>query len=116
MDVESIYEEIDNSKHCLALVEGPNDEKSLSKLGFTNIRQLDKPLYQVVEELQNEKEVLILTDLDTHGKKLYRYFYNELTKKGIHVNNRLRLILFTTPVQQIEGLSTFLERKITHIN
>lgn len=111
MDLDAIYEEIDNCQKLPVLVEGPNDQKSLEKLGFNKIVQLDKPLFQMVELLEGEEEIVLLTDLDAHGRKLYKYFYNELTKRGVKVNNRLRLLLFETQLSQIEGLFSYLQRQ-----
>ncbi len=99
-----------NARNTPVLVEGPNDKRALEKLGFTKVIHLSGPLYQMVELVEDEPEILVLMDLDSHGRKLYRYFYSELTKRGIRVNNRLRHLLFTTPVRQIEGLWNYLRR------
>lgn len=109
-EIEDLYMEMENSKNMKVLVEGPNDKKALEKLGFTDIVHLNRPLYQIVESIEGEDEIIVLTDLDSHGKKLYKYFYNELNKRGVRVNNRLRLMLFRTPVRQIEGLWSYLRR------
>jgi 5S rRNA maturation endonuclease (ribonuclease M5) len=108
--LDDIYQEIDNARNATVLVEGPKDKRSLERLGFTNVIHLHGPLYQMVEEIEGEDEVLVLTDLDSHGRHLYKYFYNELTRRGVKVNNKLRLMLFATPVRQIEGLANFLNR------
>ncbi len=110
MELEQIYTEIDNVRTKTVLVEGRNDKRALEKLGFTNIVPLSGPLYQMVEKVEDEDEVLILTDLDSHGRRLYRYFYNELTKRGVRINNRLRQMLFGTHIRQIEGLDNYLRR------
>ena len=108
--MDELIEELHNLRNTTVIVEGPNDQKALAQFGVTNIVQLDKPLYKVVEDLEEEKEVAILTDLDSHGKKLYKYFYNELTKRGVRVNNKLRILLFKTTLRQIEGLGSFIQR------
>lgn len=107
---DDLYQEIDNARHTAVLVEGPNDKRALEKLGFTNVTHLHGPLYQMVELVEDEDEVIVLTDLDMHGRKLYKYFYNELTRRGVKVNNRLRMMIFQTPVRQIEGLANYLDR------
>lgn len=109
-NLEELYREIDNARNVKVLVEGPNDKRSLEKLGFTDVVHLSGPLYQMVELIEEEDEIIVLTDLDSHGKNLYKYFYCELTKRGVRVNNRLRLALFETPVRQIEGLWSYLRR------
>lgn len=110
MDIESIYEELQSAREKAVLVEGPNDKRALDKLGFTNVVHIEGPLYKTVENLQRENEILILTDLDSHGKRLYSYFYTELTKRGVKVDNKLRLLLFKTDLRHIEGFSNWLAR------
>ena len=110
MEIDDLYREMENVKDTLVLVEGPNDKRSLERLGFHRVKTMGKPLYRIVEDLQHEEEILLLTDLDAHGKGLYKYFYRELTKRGVRVNNRLRLLILQTPVRQIEGLASFLNR------
>lgn len=109
--INEMYREIENCRHLPVLVEGPRDVRSLEKLGFLNIVRLDKPLFAMVEQLEGEEELLILTDLDDQGRKLYKYFYDEFARRGVRVNNRLRLLIFQTPIRHIEGLARFLERQ-----
>jgi 5S rRNA maturation endonuclease (ribonuclease M5) len=108
MQLDELYYELEECRRKIIIVEGPKDKRSLEKLGCTNVIHLQKPLFQTVEELQHHEEVLILTDLDEHGRKLYKYFYSELTKRGVRVNNKLRLLIFQTPIRHIEGLATYL--------
>lgn len=111
---------LEETRHVLTIVEGSKDRKALERLGFTNLIEVDGPLYRVVEVVADAAEkngtveptVAILTDLDAAGKKLYRYFYHELTRRGIRVDNRARLALFRTDVRQIEGLTGFLDRLV----
>jgi len=111
MNIDDMYQEMNNARNTLVLVEGPNDKRSLEKLGFQNIVFMNKPLYKLVELIEDAEEVMLLTDLDDHGRKLYKYFYSELTRRGVRVNNRLRIMLMQTPVKHIEGLAHYLERK-----
>ena len=111
--MEELYQEIENVKDTLVLVEGPNDKRSLEKLGFQNVVFMNKPLYKIVETHTDEEEILLLTDLDQHGRDLYRYFYDEFTRRGVRVNNRLRMILLQTQVKHIEGLYNYLQKQET---
>lgn len=90
------------------IVEGPNDEKALRELGIDNrIYQLSKrPLFQVIEAVTgNERQVIILTDLDKEGKKLYGTLSSGLQNHGVEIDNRFREWLFkNSKVRQIEGL------------
>lgn len=97
------------------LVEGKNDRAALEQLGLYNVIMLDKkPLFKVIEQLLSEeiKEIAILTDLDSEGRKLYRKLNHECSQRGIKVNNKLRhFLLRETTLGQIEGLATFLRRQ-----
>jgi 5S rRNA maturation endonuclease (ribonuclease M5) len=109
--MDDLYQEMENVKDTLVLVEGPNDKRSLEKLGFQNVVFMNKPLYKLVESYDAEEEIILLTDLDQHGRGLYKYFYQEFTKRGVRVNNRLRILLMQTPVKHIEGLFHYLQKK-----
>ena len=109
--MDDLYTEMDKVKDTLVLVEGPNDKRSLERLGFSNIVFMNKPMFKIVEQLEEEEEILLLTDLDDHGRGLYKYFYQEFTRRGVRVNNRLRIMLTQTPVRQIECLARYLEKR-----
>ncbi|MEM3154705.1 MAG: toprim domain-containing protein [Candidatus Woesearchaeota archaeon] len=98
-------------KNLLVIVEGKKDAESLYEVGIANVLQLKKPLFAVVEEIASKtKEVVLLTDLDDEGKKLYHELARDLQKNGVKVDNRLRELLFKTPLRHVEGLSGFLAR------
>ena len=109
LQYEQLLDALEENREKLTIVEGKNDRRALERFGFRNVRTLNKPLYQIVEEIDAE-EVLILTDLDAHGRKLYHYFFHECARRGIKVNNQLRQLLHFSEVRQIEGLSRYLER------
>jgi 5S rRNA maturation endonuclease (ribonuclease M5) len=111
MNIDDLYQEMENIKNTLVLVEGPNDKKSLEKLGFSKVVFMNRAMYKIVEQLEEEEEIVLLTDLDQHGKGLYKYFYQEFTRRGVRVNNRLRILLTQTPVRHIEGLAHYMEKK-----
>lgn len=105
-----IFPEIAKIKHKLAIVEGRKDKRALESLGFRKIITLNKPLYKIVENIK-ANEVMILTDLDREGKKLYKQLLQELNRNGIKVDNKLRNWLFkNTKLRQIEGLPKYLNR------
>ena len=96
-------------KGLLVVVEGPKDKHALESLGITNIMSLKRPLYAVVEEIASKaKEIVLLTDLDEEGKKLYHKLSVDLQKHGVKINNKLREFLFKTKLRHIEGLATYL--------
>ena len=98
--------------NILIIVEGKKDKRALEELGLTNIITLyHKPLYKIMEELP-AKEVIILTDFDKEGKKLYGKLRQECLRLGIKVNNKLRNFLIKEArISHIEGLTTFIYSK-----
>lgn len=104
-------ENLRNSKK-LIIVEGKKDKTALEKLGITNVVViLRKPLYSFIESIDAE-EVVILTDLDPEGKKLYGILKQGLQAKGIKIDNYFReYLLKSSRISQIEGLYHYLKKE-----
>ena len=96
-------------KQRLILVEGKKDKVALESLGINNIQTIaQQPFYKVAESLQ-EKEIIILTDLDDEGKKLFAKLNQYCQQHGIKIDNKPREFLFKhTTLMQIEGLPRYL--------
>lgn len=95
----------------IIIVEGKKDKEALECLGVSNIITLNKdPIYKVIEEAAKEnKKVIILTDLDKEGKKLYGRLNSGLQRFGVEVDNYFREFLFKkTKLRQIEGILSYL--------
>ncbi|MEW6063339.1 MAG: toprim domain-containing protein [Nanoarchaeota archaeon] len=90
----------------LKIVEGKKDKMALERLGIKNIMTLSKPIYKVIEDIsKNNKECIILVDLDSAGRKIYGKLKCNLQKYGVRVDDRYRIFLFkNTKIRQIEGL------------
>jgi len=104
------------SSGILVIVEGKNDRKALQSFGIKNIKELSKmPLFEVVEDVASEnKECIILTDLDKKGKELYGKLNSGLQRYGVRVDNSFRNFLFKkTKIRQIEGILSLLSKKQT---
>ena len=98
----------------IIVVEGKEDIRALRNLGITNTLQLNRqPLYKIVERLVSlETEVIILTDLDKAGKKLYAKLNHELNQFGVKIDNKFRHFLFKhTTLRQIEGIDSYVEKR-----
>ncbi|VVB80933.1 Toprim domain protein [uncultured archaeon] len=107
-EIRELLDEI-KQKNLLVIVEGKKDVQALQSLGITNVLSLKKPLFAVVEEVAGRaEEVVLLTDLDEEGKKLYHELSINLQKHGVKINNHLREFLFKTQLRQVEGLATYL--------
>ena len=107
--IEEWKEQLQNSNK-LIVVEGKKDKFALNSLNINNIFVLNnKPLYQVVEEVANiSKDVIILTDLDSEGKKLYSILNSDLQKNGVKVDKIFREFLIrNTKLVCIESIENF---------
>jgi 5S rRNA maturation endonuclease (ribonuclease M5) len=97
----------------LIIVEGFRDRNALAKLGIDKIRifVLNMPIFALTELVASRtKKVIILTDLDAQGKKLYSKLKQDLTAHGIEVDNYFREFLFrNTKLTHIEGIATYFE-------
>ncbi|MBS3128563.1 toprim domain-containing protein [Candidatus Woesearchaeota archaeon] len=113
----SFLEKIKEEK-TLIIVEGKKDKRALELRGIdiNQIVLLGKPLFLVVEEIVQKideehlpKRVVLLTDLDVEGRKLYSTLCQDLNTHGIQINNELRNFLSkNTKLKQIEGLTSYL--------
>jgi 5S rRNA maturation endonuclease (ribonuclease M5) len=111
--INEIFAVIEKEKDMLVIAEGKKDYEALKKLGFEKILALKgKPLYEIAEQV-SEKRVLVLTDLDAEGKKIYAAITGQLRTRGIHVDDTLRNLLFKTELRHIEGLFNYLKKALT---
>lgn len=85
---QKVREEIDVliERDVLIVVEGLKDERSLRSLGVKKVMVLKGPLFSVVERLVGEDEVVILTDLDAQGRKLFSILKRDAQRLGVRVN------------------------------
>ena len=94
----------------LVIVEGKKDKKALQSLGIKNIIELNKkPIFEIIEYVSsNNKDCIILTDLDKKGKQLYGKLNSCLQRFGVRVDNKFRNFLFRhSKIRQIEALDKF---------
>lgn len=108
--METIAEWIESLRDSnkLILVEGKKDKQKLEMLGLKNIITIsNKPLYKTIENISEVcKEVVILTDLDHEGRKLYSKLKHQCQRNGIKVDRKYREFLFSnTKMTQIEGIN-----------
>ena len=103
--MDSIEEWIKELKKAnkLIIVEGKKDKKALENQGITNIITFSNTPHFKIEDIQ-EKEVIILTDLDAQGKKLFSILRHHLQKRGVKIDDRFRDFLFKEKISHIEGI------------
>lgn len=108
---ENIIKNIGTIKdmNYLVIVEGKKDMKTLNNFGINNVVSLkNRPLFEIVENV-NDREVVLLTDLDSEGRKLFNKLRHLLQRRGVKINNILRNNLFRTKLRNIEGLDSYLK-------
>ncbi|WP_457640511.1 toprim domain-containing protein [Persephonella sp.] len=94
-----------NQEGIVILVEGKNDEIKLKKIGISNTLSLKgKKFYDILEEVENCKEVVLLFDLDKQGEKIFNKFFQLLQREGIPVNTAFREYLKNFDLKEIEKI------------
>lgn len=100
-----------SKSNVLVIAEGVKDKRALAKFGIKRVKTLSKrAIYRVVEEVvETDSNVIILTDLDKEGKRLFKLLNHPLCQHGVHVDKKFREFLFKeTKLRQIEGLKTYI--------
>ena len=119
-DLTELMEELEAIKKSgiKVIVEGKLDKEALNELGIDNVyvlhkigRGLSEGIEQFIETLKKKETIALLTDLDSQGEEYYKLIKDELSKNGIKINNKLRIILKDLKVSHIEGLSSFVSDK-----
>ena len=88
-DVEELLKILEENKDKQVIVEGKRDKKALCSLNFTNVVTINKGLYETVEGLK-EKEVLLLTDFDSEGKRIAKKLNTLLQRLCYKVDRNTR--------------------------
>ena len=97
-----------SNEDSLIVVEGKKDKIALNRLGIENIYLINKPIYSLIDMLtEKNKEIVILTDLDKEGRKLYHKLKKGFQRNGIKVNDRYRKYLFKCKISHIQGLFAY---------
>ena len=108
LSIDEWVNQIAHDNSSLIIVEGKNDKKALNKLGIENVYSIDMPLYSLIETIaEKNKRVIILTDFDKQGKKLYFKIKHNLQRNGVKVNDKYRKFLSLCKIVHIEGLFTY---------
>lgn len=108
-DIEKLREWLEKIREntMQIIVEGKKDREALVKIGVDGERiiYLGMPPYRLAEELSGKtKKVIILTDLDEEGKKIYGDVKRNLNRLGVQVDTYFREGLFRySELSHIEG-------------
>ncbi len=105
--------EFSEKEKTVVLVEGKNDKQKLEKFGITHIYSIKgKKFYDILEDLENEDLVIILTDLDKQGEKISSKISSMFQREGIPVDLGFRESLKNFDIKHIEDIPTDLEESI----
>ncbi|MGC8812085.1 MAG: toprim domain-containing protein [Candidatus Aenigmatarchaeota archaeon] len=112
--IKEIQKEVKNFGGVPIIVEGKKDEKPLKKLGFQKIVKISgKPLEDILEEVRNYKSVVILTDFDEEGRKIFSKLNKLLSSHRIKVHlflrNKIKSTLKIKKIEEINSLTKFME-------
>ena len=94
------------------VVEGKKDSEALKKFGILTdqLHKTHRSLNERVEMLAQNKECILLMDLDKAGRRLHAHMKGDLQHAGVRVNSRFRNFLLTrTRLRFIEGLDTYMK-------
>ncbi len=97
-----------NTSDCVIIVEGKKDKKALVFHGIhaTRIMVLQGALHTTVDAVcLLDKTVIILTDFDSEGRKLYAQLKKGFEREGVCVDRIFREALRRyTKISHIEGM------------
>jgi 5S rRNA maturation endonuclease (ribonuclease M5) len=103
---EEVNKLLEDLRDKLLIVEGKNDKKALKSLGLKNIIAIEgRPLYEVVENIRTDKEIVILTDFDKKGREIGKRLKYLLQKHKKRINSKLRGKTMSLGKNQIEDLA-----------
>jgi len=111
---DELLSEIENAKSddSLIIVEGKKDRIALENLGLKNIfvlNETSKSICEKIEEISGKaKEVVIMTDIDKEGKKIYFLMKKAFSQMNVRINNRIRELLIKLKISHVEGLDSFI--------
>ena len=103
--IEELKRIVRDTQDVLVVVEGKNDKYAVLNLGYRRVICLNKPLFEIIEGLESEKEVIILTDLDRKGRELYHILKSGLERRGVRVLEKPRKIIKRLGYTHIEGIN-----------
>ncbi|MDQ7055960.1 MAG: toprim domain-containing protein [Persephonella sp.] len=93
------------SDGIVVIVEGKRDRDKLKKAGVEHIYSIrGRRFYDILEELENSRKVVILTDLDRQGEKICKKLSHMFQKEGIPVDTAFRESLKKFEIKHIEEI------------
>jgi 5S rRNA maturation endonuclease (ribonuclease M5) len=111
--LEEFLSYMESLSDVCVIVEGINDVRALKDIGVGVVEPIRGELSLFAERIAStHKRVVILTDLDSEGKKLYSALKKCFERLGVRVDDRPRELLFYTQLRQVEGLTRYLMNRM----
>ena len=113
--MQELFEHVEKLKTSkkLIIVEGIKDLKALDNLDIFNTIEIKGPLVIFAESIaKDNKDVILLTDLDAEGNKLFKTLNHHFCQMGVRVDYTFRKFLKEkTRLKVIEKLDNYVEKK-----
>ncbi len=112
--LKKLFDVLDEVKDRKVLVEGIKDEKTLRRIGFSDVHVINryKSFYNISEKVRGE--VLILSDFDPEGDKIANKLSKMMIRFGTRVKkserNNIRRIFIKNNLNTIEGLNRVISK------
>lgn len=109
IDIDKINEFIEDlrieSRTSPIIVEGDKDIKTLKKFDINNVHQIKSSVIVFAESIaENNKSVILLTDLDRTGEELHNLLLQAFQKLGVKVIDKFRIKMKGLNLTHVEGL------------
>ncbi len=118
--MQEILDQIEKvkSSNKLIIVEGINDIKALDNLEIFNTVEIKGALVLFAEKIATyNKDIILLTDLDIEGNKLFKTLNHHLCQMGVRVDYDFRKYLKKrTGLKVIERIDKYVEKKKDNIH
>ena len=94
------------SQSVPVIVEGKNDVATLKRFGIKNIIPISgKNYFDLLEEIpEDTTEVVLLTDVDKQGEKIFKTLKKILESQGLKVDGFFRKYLKRLGIEEVEQL------------
>ncbi|MEM5805367.1 MAG: toprim domain-containing protein [Candidatus Aenigmatarchaeota archaeon] len=109
--IQKFLKEIDIYKDKPVIVEGIRDKKVLLELGFENVVAISgNSLIKIADDIVSKfKEVVILTDFDKEGRRMYSFLKKYFEAHHLKVIFLSSLFKSTFKIAKLEELAYFIK-------
>jgi len=100
----------EKSQFVSVIVEGKNDVAVLKRFGIKNLIPISgKNYFDLLEEIPDDTaEVVLLTDVDRQGEKIFKTLKRIFESQGLKVDGSFRKFLKKLGIEEVEQLKDLL--------